>query len=158
MFSCSSIDLPRVIPSVIFLVPPGAFQNLHLNVIVGSLLLFSCLASSAVKLQLSNNCPFMYCLEKGCDCFLLNFCQGFCWYTGEQYLVLILCVTGEKHSPQNQSQMSFVVVMNFMVGLGSLLWNFQPIFWFAWSFRIQKKKRQPKTFQTTQPVCDEFSI
>lgn len=91
--SCSSIDLPRVTPSVIFLVPPGAFQNLHSNVIAGTLLLFFCLASSEVKLQLSNNCPFTCCLEKGCDCFFLNFWQDFCCYcTREQYLVLILYV------------------------------------------------------------------
>lgn len=92
MFSCSSIDLPRLAPSVIF-VPPGAFQNLHLNVIAGSVLLFSSLGALEVKLQLSSNCPFMYPLEKGWDCFLLNSWQNFCWYTGEQYLVLVLHVT-----------------------------------------------------------------
>ena len=122
MFSCNSIDLPRVAFSVIF-VPPGTFQNLHLNIIAGSVLLFSSLAPSEVKLQLSSNCPFMYPLEKGWDCFLLNSWQNFCWYPGEQYLVLILCVTSKKHGPQNSSQMSCCGVMNFMAGLGSLLWG-----------------------------------
>lgn len=129
MFSCSSIDLPRLAPSVIF-VPPGAFQNLHLNVIAGSVLLFSSLGALEVKLQLSSNCPFMYPLEKGWDCFLLNSWQNFCWYTGEQYLVLVLHVTTKKYSPWNQSQMNCCGGMNFMAHLGGLLWGIQTTFWF----------------------------
>lgn len=121
-FSCSSIDLWRVAPSVFF-VPPGAFKNLHLNVLAGSILLFSSLAPSVVELRLSNSCPFVYHLEKGWDCFLLNSWQNLCWYTGEQYLGLILCVTSKKHGPRNQSQMRCCGGMNFMAGLGSLLWG-----------------------------------
>lgn len=127
-------------------VPPGAFQNLHLNVIAGSVILSSSPAPSEAKLQLSSNCPFMYPLKKGWDCFLLSSRQNFCWYTGEQYLVLILRVASKMHGPQNQSQMSYCGGMNFVAGLGSLLWGIQTIFcFFVFSyFKKKKKKGKPK--------------
>lgn len=47
-----------------------------------------------------------------------------------------------KSQSSESGQMSFVLVINFMVGLGSLLWDFQPVFRVVCSFGIKEKATQ----------------